>query len=112
MTDTYIAGVGMIPFAKPGASDPYHLMGAAAARLALEDAGISFEALDQAYVGYVYGDSTCGQKALYELGQTAHGVIPPVAAERAIPAARSMACLALPCSETSASLRSASAWSS
>ena len=34
-------GVGMIPFAKPGASAPYHEMGAAAARAALEDAGIA-----------------------------------------------------------------------
>jgi len=30
--DVYVAGVGMIPFAKPGASDPYHVMGARDAR--------------------------------------------------------------------------------
>ena len=30
-----VAGVGMIPFAKPGASAPYHEMGASAGRLAL-----------------------------------------------------------------------------
>ena len=66
----YVAGVGMIPFAKPGASDPYDVMGASAARAALADAGIAFDAIEQAYVGYVYGDSTCGQKALYHLGYT------------------------------------------
>ena len=63
-----VAGVEMIPFTKPGASDNYDIMGATAARLALDDAGISFDQIGQAYVGYVYGDSTCGQAALYHLG--------------------------------------------
>jgi acetyl-CoA acetyltransferase len=66
----FVSGVGMIPFAKPGASAPYHEMGALAARAALEDAGIAYEDVEQAYVGYVYGDSTCGQKALYGVGMT------------------------------------------
>jgi sterol carrier protein 2 len=70
MSKTFVAGVGMIPFAKPGASDPYDVMAAKAGRLALADAGIVFEALQQAYVGYVYGDSTSGQKAIYALGMT------------------------------------------
>jgi acetyl-CoA acetyltransferase len=60
----------MIPFAKPGASAPYHEMGAQAARAALEDAGLSYDDIEQAYCGYVYGDSTCGQKALYQVGMT------------------------------------------
>lgn len=66
----YIAGVGMIPFAKPGASSPYHEMGAAAARAALQDAGLSYAEVQQAYAGYVYGDSTSGQKALYGVGMS------------------------------------------
>jgi len=66
----FIAGVGMIPFVKPGANEPYPAMAQKAGRLALADAGIGFEALQQAYVGYVYGDSTSGQKALYALGMT------------------------------------------
>ena len=65
-----VAGVGMIAFAKPGASDPYPEMGAKAARAALADAGLGYEAIEQAYVGYVYGDSTCGQRALYEVGMS------------------------------------------
>ena len=65
-----VAGVGMIPFAKPGASAAYHEMGAEAGRRALSDAGIGFEAIEQAYAGYVYGDSTAGQKAIYQLGMT------------------------------------------
>lgn len=70
MSDVIVAGVGMIPFAKPGASAPYHEMGTEATKLALTDAGIGYEAVEQAYVGYVYGDSTCGQRALYHVGMT------------------------------------------
>jgi acetyl-CoA acetyltransferase len=66
----FVAGVGMIPFAKPGASEPYDVMGAKAARAALADAGIDYSDVQQAYAGYVYGDSTSGQRALYEVGMT------------------------------------------
>lgn len=71
----HVVGVGMIPFAKPGASEPYNLMGAKAARAALADARISYALIEQAYVGYVYGDSTCGQRTLYELGLTGIPII-------------------------------------
>jgi sterol carrier protein 2 len=67
---TYVAGVGMIPFVKPGANAPYHVMGSEAAKLALADAGLDYSKVQQAYVGYVYGDSTCGQRALYPVGMT------------------------------------------
>jgi len=66
----HVAGVGMIPFTKPGASGSYIDMGAEAVRLALADAGASYGLIRQAYVGYVYGDSTAGQSALYEVGLT------------------------------------------
>ncbi len=66
----FIAGVGMIPFSKPGASDSYDVMGATATRLALGDAGLGYESVQQAFVGYVYGDSTCGQKTLYSVGMS------------------------------------------
>jgi len=65
-----IAGVGMVPFTKPGANPPYPEMAAAAVRAALADAGLGYEQVRQAYVGYVYGDSTAGQRALYEVGMT------------------------------------------
>ena len=68
----HVAGVGMIPFVKPGANAPYHVMGAEATRLALADAGVGYDMIQQAYVGYVYGDSTCGQRALYQVGMTRH----------------------------------------
>ena len=66
-----VIGVGMTKFQKPGASDEYNVMAAKAARAALEDAKISFDAVEQAHVGYVYGDSTCGQRAVYELDAAA-----------------------------------------
>ena len=65
-----VAGVGMIPFAKPNAHLPYPDMAAQAVRAALADAGVGYESLEQAYAGYVYGDSTSGQRALYEVGMT------------------------------------------
>lgn len=71
----FIAGVGMIPFVKPGANEPYPAMGARAGQLALADAGIGYEAVQQAYAGYVYGDSTSGQRALYGLGMTGIPVV-------------------------------------
>jgi acetyl-CoA acetyltransferase len=65
-----VIGVGMIKFAKPGASEDYHVMAAKAARSALEDAKVKYDEVEQAYAGYVYGDSTCGQRAVYEIGLT------------------------------------------
>lgn len=65
-----IAGVGMIPFTKPGESQSYDVMGAEATRLALEDCGLNYQELQQAYAGFVYGDSTSGQQALYRVGIT------------------------------------------
>lgn len=65
-----VLGVGMIKFAKPGTSDEYDVMGANAARAALEDAGVPYEEVEAAYAGYVYGDSTCGQAAMYRVGLT------------------------------------------
>jgi acetyl-CoA acetyltransferase len=66
----HVIGVGMIPFTKPGASESYNVMGARAAQLALDDAGVPYDAVQQAYVGYVYGDSTAGQAAIYGVGLT------------------------------------------
>jgi acetyl-CoA acetyltransferase len=62
-----IAGVGMVPFKKPGQSDPYDIMGQNATRIALDDAGINYGMVEQAYAGYVYGDSCAGQAALYHV---------------------------------------------
>ena len=71
----YVAGVGMIPFVKPGTSGTYIEMGSQAIRLALQDAGLDYNLVQQAYAGYVYGDSTSGQAALYEVGMSGIPVI-------------------------------------
>jgi len=73
--DVFVSGVGMIPFTKPGASESYQAMAAEATRRALADAGIGYDQVQQAYVGYVYGDSTAGQRALYEVGMTGIPVV-------------------------------------
>jgi acetyl-CoA acetyltransferase len=60
----------MVPFKSPSRSESYDVMGEKAAIAALADAGIDYGQVQQAYAGYVYGDSTCGQAALYGVGQT------------------------------------------
>jgi acetyl-CoA acetyltransferase len=65
-----VIGVGMTKFAKPGASEEYNGMAAKATRAALEDGKVPYDAIEQAFVGYVYGDSTCGQRAVYDVGLT------------------------------------------
>ena len=70
MADVVVAGVGMIPFSKPGRSESYEIMGSTAARGALADAGLEYADVQQAYVGYVYGDSTAGEAAMYLVGMT------------------------------------------
>ena len=43
-----VAGVGMVPFTKPGASEPYHVMGERAVRQALADARVEYAMIQQA----------------------------------------------------------------
>ena len=66
----HVVGIGMVPFVKPTAGVSYPGMAAAATRAALNDAGLEYAQIEQAYVGYVYGDSTAGQRALYGVGMT------------------------------------------
>ena len=67
----FVIGVGMTKFEKPGSKEwDYPDMGREAGKKALEDAGVPFESVEQAAVGYCYGDSTCGERAFYELGLT------------------------------------------
>ena len=68
MSHAHIIGVGMSPFSKPGKSEPYPLFASKAIVSALKDARISYADIDQAYAGYVYGDSTSGNRVLYEVG--------------------------------------------
>lgn len=75
MADVVVAGVGMIPFVTPRNTQPYPKMGAEAAQRALSDAGVDYDLIEQAFVGYVYGDSTSGQAALYGVGLTGIPII-------------------------------------
>lgn len=67
----FVIGVGMTPFAKPGDKKrDYPVLAKEAATAALSDARISYSDVQQAVCGYVYGDSACGQRALYDIGMT------------------------------------------
>jgi sterol carrier protein 2 len=67
----YVVGVGMTKFEKPGSKEwDYPDMAREAGTRALEDAGIPYAEIEQACVGYCYGDSTCGERAVYTLGLT------------------------------------------
>lgn len=73
----YVIGVGMTKFEKPGRREgwDYPDMARESGTNALADAGIAYHEVQQGYVGYVAGDSTSGQRALYELGMTGIPVV-------------------------------------
>ncbi|MGY4710860.1 lipid-transfer protein [Mycolicibacterium sp. CBM1] len=73
----FVIGVGMTKFEKPGRREgwDYPDMARESGTRALTDAGILFSDVDQAFVGYVYGESTSGQRAVYELGMTGIPVV-------------------------------------
>ncbi|WP_280311744.1 lipid-transfer protein [Nocardia abscessus] len=82
----YVVGVGMTKFEKPGRrlveeadgttrAWDYPDMARESGTKALADAGIAYDLVEQAYVGYVYGESTSGQRAVYELGMTGIPVV-------------------------------------
>jgi len=65
----YVIGVGMTKFEKPGAREwDYPDMALEAGSKALDDAGVPYDRIEQAFVGYCYGESTSGQRAVYGLG--------------------------------------------
>ncbi|MCG6536046.1 MAG: lipid-transfer protein, partial [Syntrophales bacterium LBB04] len=65
-----IIGVGMTKFTSPKEKIAYPKMGEQAALDALKDAGIDYTEIEQAYCGYVYGDTCSGERVLYKLGLT------------------------------------------
>jgi sterol carrier protein 2 len=73
--EVLVAGVGMIPFTKPGASASYDEMGSQAIKLALTDAAIGYPLIEQAYAGFVFGDSCAGQRVVYKAGMTGIPII-------------------------------------
>ena len=73
----FVIGVGMTKFEKPGRREgwDYPDMARESGTKALADAGIDYSQVEQAFVGYVYGESTAGQRAVYELGMTGIPVV-------------------------------------
>lgn len=66
---TFVIGVGMTKFCKPGTKEgDYPDWAAEAGTAALGDAGIRYLDVERAFAGYCYGDSTAGQRATYPLG--------------------------------------------
>ncbi|KAK9687789.1 Thiolase, N-terminal domain [Popillia japonica] len=71
MGRVYVIGVGMTKFDKPGTKPgDYNDWAKEAILKALKDAKVSMGEIEQAVAGFVYGDSTCGQRAIYEVGMT------------------------------------------
>lgn len=66
MSKVFVAGVDMVKFAKPGQQKPYREMASTAIKGAVAEAGIDPQLIEQAYGSYIYGDSTCGQYAMYD----------------------------------------------
>src|ERR1700757_2036398 len=62
----------MTKFEKPGRREgwDYPDMAREAGTNALADGGVDYREVEQGFVGYVSGESTSGQRALYELGMT------------------------------------------
>jgi sterol carrier protein 2 len=73
--NAYVAGVNMVKFCKPGSHDPYRVMASKAIKGALQDAGIDYSEVQQAFGAYIYGDSTCAQHALYDVGMSGIPII-------------------------------------
>jgi acetyl-CoA acyltransferase len=68
----FVIGVGMTKFEKPGRREDwdYPQMARESGTKALADAGVRYDKIQQAFVGYVYGESCSGHRAAYELGLT------------------------------------------
>lgn len=68
----YIVGVGMTKFYKPSRKDigDYPDFSPQAVKRAMRDANITFDEIEQIFIGYAYGDSCAGQRALYEVGMS------------------------------------------
>lgn len=67
----FVVGVGMTKFAKPGDKKrDYPVLAKEAVTAALQDCRMAYPDVQQACCGYVYGDSTCGQRCLYDIGMT------------------------------------------
>ena len=65
-----VAGVGMTPFTKPSAGANWRDIGMQAVREALADARVDYKDVQQAYAGYMFGETCSGQGVVYGVGLT------------------------------------------
>ena len=69
MGRVYVAGVGMTHFIKPRDKIDYPELVLHAMAKALIDCNLNYDDVQQAVCGYCYGDSTSGQRVLYQMGK-------------------------------------------
>jgi acetyl-CoA acetyltransferase len=73
---TFVIGVGMTKFDKPGTKEgDYPDWAQEAGEKALADAGVPYDKVEAAFAGYCYGESTSGQRAVYGIGLSGIPVI-------------------------------------
>jgi len=68
MTQTYIAGAGMVRFGKYPAAVTFEKLAVGAAREAMADAGVSTPDIESVYVGHVFGGPVAGQRVAAQMG--------------------------------------------
>ncbi|CAI7626426.1 unnamed protein product [Penicillium palitans] len=69
-SQSYVLGVGMTQFLKPRRTREYPELGYEAAVKALIDAHITYDDVQAGVACYCYGDTTSGQRIMYQLGMT------------------------------------------
>mmetsp|Transcript_25083 Transcript_25083/g.63045 ORF Transcript_25083/g.63045 Transcript_25083/m.63045 type:complete len:420 (-) Transcript_25083:239-1498(-) len=75
MQRVFVVGVGIRKFEKADGGPDYPEMAKDAMVAALSDCKIPFGAVKAAVAGYCYGEPTCGQRVVYELGLTGIPVV-------------------------------------
>jgi acetyl-CoA acetyltransferase len=76
MSDVYVVGVDMTKFQKAGSTRSVSELGARAALMALDDAGLKIQQMEALYCGNLYQASgMVGQRVLQEIGQTGIPVV-------------------------------------
>ena len=76
MSDVYVVGVDMIKFMKAGTGPAVQKLGAQAALMALDDAGLKIQQMEALYCGNLYqANAMVGQRILQEIGQTGIPVV-------------------------------------
>nr|WP_258008473.1 thiolase family protein [Rhodococcus sp. ENV425] len=68
MSETYIAGAGMVRFGKYPVDITFEKLAVGAAREAMSDAGVTTKDIESVYVGHVFGGPVAGQRVAAQMG--------------------------------------------